>query len=209
MHFASYSKQQLHQILTARLKEAGVVDVFAPSALQMLAAKVSAVSGDVRRALDIARRVVELSQTSNTLQPIEQKQHVDLKEVVSVLDSVYGTSQKLDETDDAFPLQQKLLVCALLLMLKKSKNRDVTLGRLHEVYRRVCVKRNLTAVDQAEFAGMCSLVEARGMLRVLRKGEPRMYKVRLEWDEEEVAAVLRDKELMSQVLQDESCLKGK
>ncbi|KAJ8958831.1 hypothetical protein NQ318_019593 [Aromia moschata] len=220
MHFAPYTKQQIVQIFTARLKSSGVLDVFSPPALQMLAAKVAAVSGDVRRALDIGRRVVEMIERDrsnevlksidsmvNALDTQESKPKVDLRHVVSVLNNVYGTSQSLvEESDDSFPLQQKIVVCSLLLMLKKARNKDVTVGRLHEVYRRACAKRNLQAVDQAEFVGLCSLIETRGILRVTGRKEPRLHKVSLEWDVGEVENALRDKQLVSAIMQDDGCL---
>ncbi|KAG5893707.1 hypothetical protein JTB14_017814 [Gonioctena quinquepunctata] len=219
MHFAPYSKQQIVEIFTARLKSAGVLEVFSPPAIQMLAGKVAAVSGDVRRALDIGRRVVELAEQSrkgDVLKPIEnlakelsedEMKSVELKEVLSVLNNVYGTSQNLNETvEDSFPLQQKIIICSLLLILKKAKNKDVTVGKLHEVYQRACKKRNIQTVDQAEFAGLCSLIETRGIIRVSGKKEPRLHKVCLEWDEEEVHSALQDKQLVSMILQDDSCL---
>lgn len=49
MHFASYTKQQLVDIFTSRLKEAGVQEVFSPVALQLLSGKVAAVSGEDKR----------------------------------------------------------------------------------------------------------------------------------------------------------------
>lgn len=210
MHFASYTKQQLLDILASRLKEANATDVFSPVALQLLAGKVAAVSGDVRRALDIGRRAIELGE-QHTLKSLENLtddcKSVEVKHVVDVLNTVYGTAQSLNEdTDDSLPLQQKIVVCALLLILKKAKNKDVNVGRLHEVYRKVCKKRNLLAVDQAEFVSLCSLLEARGIVRIVGKKEPRLNKVSLEWDEEEVAETLKDKQLMSTILQDDSCL---
>ena len=69
LHFASYSKQQIENIITERLKQANVMDVFAPNAIQLLAGKVAAVSGDIRRALDISRRVIELTESKKILQP--------------------------------------------------------------------------------------------------------------------------------------------
>ncbi|CAG9814194.1 unnamed protein product [Phaedon cochleariae] len=219
MHFPPYTKQQIINIFTDRLKAAGVLDVFSEPALQLLAGKVAAVSGDVRRALDIGRRVIELvdqSRTSEALQPIENVTNllveagmktVEMKEVMNVMNNVYGTSQTLTESsEDTFPLQQKIIICSLLLILKKAKNKDVTVGKLHEVYRRVCTKRHINAVDQAEFAGLCSLIETRGIIRVSGKKEPRLHKVSLEWDEEEVGSALKDKQLMSIILQDDSCL---
>lgn len=226
MHFAPYSKQQIVDIIAERLKEAGVSEVFSPVAVQMLAGKVAAVSGDVRRALDIARRVIEMvvaEQRANRmpLQSTENKdansvteeikkdefKSVGVTQVVSVLNNVYGTCQNLQEdVDESVPLQQKVLLCSLILMLKKGKNKDVTVGKLHEVYRKVCSKRNLSAIDQSEFVGLCSLIETRGMIRIQGKKEPRLNRVCLEWDEDEVSNVLKDKQLMSAILQDESVL---
>lgn len=231
MHFAPYSKQQITEIFKDRLKQAGVLDIFSPVAIQMLAAKVASVSGDLRRALDIGRRVVELveqnTKKTEVLQSIdnllnvsekqpesEGKQEVkkpdvvDLKQVVTVLNNVYGTTQMLDiqEKEESFPLQQKIVVCALLLMLKKAKNKDITLGKLHEVYRRICTNRNLHTIDQTEFVGLCSLIETKGIIRVTGRKEPRLHKVHLEWDENEVSATLGDKVLMSSILDDVSCL---
>jgi len=53
---------------------------------------------------------------------------VDLKEVVTVLNGVYGGTQNLKEEQDTFPLQQKLLICSLLLILNKGRNKNVTVG---------------------------------------------------------------------------------
>jgi cell division control protein 6 len=50
---------------------------------------------------------------------------------MTVLNSVYGTSQSLvADCDESFPLQQKVLVSALLLILKKGHNKDVTVGKV-------------------------------------------------------------------------------
>lgn len=215
MYFAPYTKQQIIEIFNERLKSSCVADVFPPAALQMLAAKVSAVSGDVRRALDISRRAIELAEqtkTNNILKPKNENHQevpktVELKQVVAVLNAVFGTSQNLnEEVEDSFPLQQKLLLCSLILMLKKGKNRDILVGKLHEVYRKVCKKRNIQAVDQSEFVGLCSLIETRGILRVHGKKAPQLNKVCLEWDEDEVSDVLSDKRLLSSVLEDVSVL---
>lgn len=72
LHFKPYTKQQILDILQGRLKEADVSDVTAPSALEYLAAKVAATSGDIRRALDIFKRGIEVADSqkiSQILQP--------------------------------------------------------------------------------------------------------------------------------------------
>ncbi|XP_063701040.1 cell division control protein 6 homolog [Culicoides brevitarsis] len=229
IHFTPYSKAQIVDIFKSRLEEGGVLDLFPATTLQLLAAKVASVSGDIRRALDIGRRVVEIAEqrnkvldiheissmidgtkTENPSNEAEKKPEaapVQIKEVLSVLNNVYSTAQSLtNDEDDAFPLQQKLLICALLLIIKHDKNKDITLGRLHDVYKRVCNKRNLLALDQTEFSSLCSLVEVRGIIRVLKKKESRLNRVTLQWDEQEVNAALKDKQLIATILDDKSCL---
>ncbi|KAL7733303.1 hypothetical protein ACLKA6_004799 [Drosophila palustris] len=224
MHFPPYTKPQIVEIFKSRLAEAQVLDVFPPVTLQLLAAKVSAVSGDVRRALDIGRRVVEIAEQQKcagekefnmkaleldgkTAAAEETLKPVQVSQVAAVLNKVYGASQNLEEDiEAAFPLQQKLMLCSLVLMLRNERNKDISVGRLHEVYRRVCAKRNILALDQAEFAGTVDLVETRGILRIMRKKEPRLNKVLLQWDEEEVHAALSDKQLIASILSDTACL---
>ncbi|XP_026828316.1 origin recognition complex subunit 1 isoform X2 [Ooceraea biroi] len=58
--FQPYNHKQLQEIVLARLKD---TDVFKSEAIQLIARKVSAVSGDARRALDICRRAAEITET--------------------------------------------------------------------------------------------------------------------------------------------------
>ncbi|KAJ8884264.1 hypothetical protein PR048_016121 [Dryococelus australis] len=44
--------------------------LFSDTALQLLARKVASVSGDVRRALDIARRVVDIAESRSSLKEL-------------------------------------------------------------------------------------------------------------------------------------------
>lgn len=221
LHFAPYNKQQIIDIFKQRLEDAGVLEIFPQSTIQLLAAKVSAVSGDVRRALDIGRRVVEIAAQQKrgkrelgdlVLKEIineedEKMQPVQLSQVMSVLKNVYGTSENLDdEMENSFPLTHKILICTLLLILKADKNKDITLGRLHDVFTKVCKKIRITLLDQSEFVGLCDLVEARGILRVQKKKEARLHKICLQWDETEVTTALQDKQLIASILSDTSVL---
>lgn len=78
--------------------------------------------------------------------------------------------------------------------------------QLHEVYKKVCNKRNIFAVDDAEFVNLCSLIETRGILRVVGRKEARLCKVNLQWDLEELDTALQDKQMMAEIINDTSCL---
>ncbi|XP_018044331.1 PREDICTED: origin recognition complex subunit 1 isoform X2 [Atta colombica] len=71
--FEPYNYKQLYEIILIRLKN---TDIFENEIIQLIARKVSAVSGDARRALDICRRVAEITETRNnttvTVQDVNQ-----------------------------------------------------------------------------------------------------------------------------------------
>ncbi|XP_058461542.1 cell division control protein 6 homolog [Malaya genurostris] len=221
IQFLPYTKSQLVTILKNRLRENNTSELFNDAALQLLAAKVASTSGDARRALFLSKRLVEsaakdhrqarkaaaIAQQESTIdtKPASPPKVVQIRQVVSTLNQVYGSTQNMDE-DAAFPLQQKLLICALLLVLKASKSKDVTVGKLHQVYKAVCAKQNLLSVDQTEFTNLCSLVETRGILRMQGKKEARLNRILLQWDEDEVHNVLNDKQLIASILSDTSCV---
>ncbi|KAI5641575.1 AAA domain-containing protein [Phthorimaea operculella] len=214
LHFAPYTKEQIINIFTRVLASEDKSNVFSPVALQMLAAKIAAVSGDMRRALDIGRRVIELAKRSKFAENkcvdtmLQQSTvTVELKQVLEVLNDVYGGSRKIEtDVDEGFPMQQKLILCTLMLMLTKGKNRDIMLGKLHDVYKRVAAARNIAPLDLSEVASACSLLEARGAVRVWGTGAARGRRLRLQWDEAELNAALRDKPLLSAILADVNCL---
>ncbi|NWV71320.1 CDC6 protein, partial [Malurus elegans] len=60
LHFPPYTKEQLTRILQERLGQVAGDPVLDSAALQFCARKVSAVSGDARKALDVCRRAVEV-----------------------------------------------------------------------------------------------------------------------------------------------------
>jgi Cdc6-like AAA superfamily ATPase len=64
INFQPYKYDQLYQIVQSRLEG---IDAFAKEAVEFAARKVSAVSGDARRALDICRRAVEIVETRSNM----------------------------------------------------------------------------------------------------------------------------------------------
>lgn len=129
---------------------------------------------------------------------------------MSVVNDVYGSSQGLGKTSDGgeeLPLHQKLAICTLLLILREGKSKDVTVGKLHDVYRRVCKKRHLDPLDSGSFLSMLGLIEARGILLLPGRGKKsRLTKVCMQWIEDEVVAALKDRDMLATILKDRSCL---
>ncbi|XP_078385295.1 cell division control protein 6 homolog [Cetorhinus maximus] len=218
LNFAPYTREQIVAIVQDRQNQVSGEKVLDPVAIQFCACKVSSVSGDARKALDMCRRAVEIvesnvrSQTAakpalESESPVKAAQSPGLKKVgllhiSQVISEVYGDRMKSSSgSDESFPLQQKLLVCSLLLLTRQSKVKEVMLGKLHDTYSKVCRKHQMSGVDQSECLSLCSLLESRGIVLLKRSKEARLTKVALKIEERDVEHALHDKALMGSILQ--------
>merc|ERR1711957_1044044 len=68
--FWPYTKAQINTILCARLESHDAIDVFKSEALLRCAARVAAGTGDVRKALQLCRRALELRLNETVTQPV-------------------------------------------------------------------------------------------------------------------------------------------
>ncbi|KAM8878698.1 cell division control protein 6 homolog isoform 4-T4 [Spinachia spinachia] len=209
LHFPPYSRQELADIVQDRLAGASADGILDSSAVQFCARKVSAVSGDARKALDICRRAVEVVESDERRKPSDpnagaRPPRVGLPQVARVLSEVYGdrmASPGGGEADgESFPLQQKLLVCCLLLLTRSGRSRDVALGKLHEAYSRLCLRRQVSAVGQGECLSLCGLLESRGIFSLKKAKEARLTKVFLKIEEKDVENSLKDRVLLGSIL---------
>ncbi|XP_070780665.1 cell division control protein 6 homolog [Enoplosus armatus] len=208
LHFPPYSRQELTAIVQDRLAQASAEGILDASAVQFCARKVSAVSGDARKALDICRRAVEVVESDERKKASDPKaetkaSRVSLPQVARVLSEVYGdrmASQCGGSEGESFPLQQKLLVCCLLLLIRNGKSKEIVLGKLHEVYSRLCAQRQVSAVAQGECLSLCSLLESRGIFALKKAKEARLTKVFLKIEEKDVENALKDRTLLGSIL---------
>ena len=126
----------------------------------------------------IYRRAVELVESQQRLKhsPSPQPMRVTLSHVASVISDVYGSGVTASN-QDAFPLQQKLVLCTLLLMVRGRTVKELTLGKLHEAYVKVCRHKQLKNESECEFVGLCSMLETRGVVSIKKAKETRLMKV--------------------------------
>uniref|UniRef100_A0A4W5S1J7 Cell division control protein n=1 Tax=Hucho hucho TaxID=62062 RepID=A0A4W5S1J7_9TELE len=200
LHFPPYSRQELAAIVQDRLTQVSGEGFLDSAAVQFCARKVSAVSGDARKALDICRRAVELVESDDRKKAAETTaSRVSVPQVARVLSEVYGDRMSSSE-GESFPLQQKLLVCCLLLLTRNGKNKEIPLGKLHEVYSRLCAKRQVGGVGQGECLSLCSLLESRGIFALKKAKEARLTKVSLKIEERDVENALKDRTLLGSIL---------
>ncbi|XP_045382377.1 cell division control protein 6 homolog isoform X2 [Lemur catta] len=215
LNFPPYTRVQIATILQDRLNQVSRDQVLDNAAIQFCARKVSAVSGDVRKALDVCRRAIEIVESDvksqTILKPLSECKSpseslipkrvglIHISQVISEVDSNRMTLSQ-EGAQDSFPLQQKILVCSLLLLTRQLKIKEVTLGKLYEAYSKVCHKQQVAAVDQSECLSLSGLLEARGILGLKKNKETRLTKVSLKIEEKEIEHALKDKALIGNIL---------
>ena len=216
LNFPPYSKQEIAAILSKRIQEAvsdDVGSVIAPSALQYLGGKISSSSGDLRKAIDVCRRAVELAEETAKKQLVlaptdalnNNNKCVNIPLLCKMMASVESNRFCANDDTDETPLQQKLIISTLLVLVKHGESKQVTLGKLHQSsYCKVCAKFGVTAMDFDEFAHTSSLVESRGVVTIkatkINNNASRLAPICLRLDEREVEATLKDKTLLSSIL---------
>lgn len=206
LNFPPYSRHELTAIVQDRLAQASVENLLDSTAVQFCARKVSAVSGDARKALDICRRAVELVESDERRKSAassagaQAASRVSVPQVARVLAEVYGDRMAAQTEGESFPLQQKLLVCCLLLLVRNGKSKEIALGKLHEVYSRLCAQRRVSSVGQSECQSLCVLLESRGIFSLRKAKETRLTKVLLQISERDVEAALKDRTLVGSIL---------
>lgn len=117
-------------------------------------------------------------------------------------------TKSLENSSSDIPVQQKILIASLLLMSHhgKRKTKEVTLGKLHETYNKVCQKRKLGRRDFSEVSSLCTLLDARGIVSVKKSKNMIQSKVSFRIDEGEAETAIQDKALLGEIISDTSCL---
>ena len=78
---------------------------------------------------------------------------------------------------NCIPLQQKLVVCTLLQMVRGQAKKEVNLGKLHEAYAMLCKQRHLKFESETEFVGLCNMLATNGIIVLKKSKEARLTKV--------------------------------
>lgn len=142
INFQPYTTQQLEKIVHARLKEAkeGLkepADVINADGVKFAAMKVSSISGDARRVLDICRYVSSLFYSDNTanfrcrraVELVNPKQRAarteDVKEVIKVLQNSPTAAYLRDCS-----LHERIMLASLLRCIKREGVEEIKWGEV-------------------------------------------------------------------------------
>ncbi|ORY79908.1 P-loop containing nucleoside triphosphate hydrolase protein [Protomyces lactucae-debilis] len=173
LRFKPYTPAEITRILTARVNAIAnpaqtLVD---PPALLLLGRKVANATGDIRKALDILRRAVELVEVEHrsiltemdTNAPSTLLPKVTLKHVAQA--AAQALTAGMATSDHLRKLSLHELACLCTLASQKTN----TIAETYEAYVRLCKRDKMTtALVRTEFTNICEALVDRGMLAIPR-----------------------------------------
>ncbi|OTF83262.1 cell division control protein 6-like protein [Euroglyphus maynei] len=184
IRFLPYRKEQIVQIIETRLRE--LQDENKPlidrSAIEFCARKIASCSGDIRKALDVCRRAIELIDNDSchnrpkAMTPLRARENtmtnepVTVRLMMDVLNKVYGTAiDKIDSTSRSFlPSDQQVVLSVFLVLLKIRSLREVRLSELREMVIKICRRRGISEEGKSEsdILNMCQYLSDYGYVKV-------------------------------------------
>jgi len=140
--YLPYRRDQIVQILHDRLEHHDAAGAFAPTALRLCAARVAAGSGDIRKALQLCCRAVEVRLASPGVRGPADVKHLEVaeKELLRASPSARAIA--------GLPLRTRRFLTALLLELKRTGAEFAALPALTLRYTRLLVAAAATQASE-------------------------------------------------------------
>ncbi|KAI9257051.1 P-loop containing nucleoside triphosphate hydrolase protein [Helicostylum pulchrum] len=191
INFQPYKYDQLYQIVQSRLRG---IDAFAKEAVEFAARKVSAVSGDARRALDICRRAVEI---------IENKAETGAHVTIAIVDE--AIKEMFTSPSVAFirscSLHQKIFLVACMQRSRAIGLAEIEFGDVAHYHIQTCKWHNIEPPNTSDLMRVC---ESLGQTRALLMEGGRMdicMRLSLNLVEEDIVMACKADKLISRLLQ--------
>jgi Cdc6-like AAA superfamily ATPase len=145
--FEPYSRPQLHEILCKRLKGYDALDAFNDVVLRLCAARVAAASGDVRKALQISRRSVEMC-----LQRPDRKSGPVTCAELEVAEKELLFANPVTQAVVGLSVMMRRFLAAVVLEFRHTESADVV--QLHKVASRFLTLVAVASQDTSRGATM-------------------------------------------------------
>ncbi|XP_004371787.2 origin recognition complex subunit 1 [Trichechus manatus latirostris] len=184
MSFQPYTHSQLQQILMSRLKH---VKAFEDDAIQLVARKVAALSGDARRCLDICRRATEICE-------IHQKPGspglVTVAHLMEAVDEMFSSSY-ITAIKNSSVLEQGFLR-AILAEFRRSGLEEATFQQVYSQHVAMCRMEGLPYPTMSETMAVCSRLGSCRLLLVEPSRNDLLLRVRLNVSQDDVLYALKE-----------------
>ncbi|KFD49340.1 hypothetical protein M513_09787 [Trichuris suis] len=174
VHFKPYTKDQVERILKYRLQP--VLDTVDEKALEFCARKISAVTGDIRTALDICKLSLQNSPLRSLAEGGGLRNGHSLANngrlMMSSVEMVKSVNEVLNRRFEpvaaTLPLQQKLLL-ALALRMQRQGRKMFSSFMIYKEYSEHCKKTNIPKMSSSEVQNACQLLESNNLLALCKK----------------------------------------
>jgi cell division control protein 6 len=195
LSFNPYTTEEIIQIITQRLgllaPELSTVPLIDAKAIELCARKVSAATGDLRMALDMCRKAIELLETEHLRQqappalreiqtpspsPVKRRRvtDVDLSSAPKVtpmhimtVTKTLGSAHTFQARLKALPVHHKAILCAVVLL----KSPQPTVGDVCDKYTKLCRRDGmLDPLPRGEFLDACEHLDSNDMISIEKKG---------------------------------------
>ena len=192
--FNAYDKDQLQKLLKQRL--AGLpFAVFEDAGLELVARKVAAATGDMRRALNICTNAIDIcaGEAARAAEegagpaaggpaggfnaPGEDVTLVKMHHVARAISASFNSP--VVETMRGLPQHQQMVLCAAVRLFRTAARKETALGVLNDQYTKLCKESKLKGLTSGEFSGVCTVLADLTLLKVGAGREDRQRKVSL------------------------------
>jgi cell division control protein 6 len=193
MVFNPYNASQIYDILRDRSLYAGIADSIDESAMKTCAALAAQEHGDARRAIDMLRIAVELTEKSNEIRILD--------------DTIYEAKKKLErdvvvETVSTLPLHSKLVLFSISLIDEIKNGVSSTMGEFYDLYEKVAERMSISSLTQRRVADIVGELTNLGLIdsKVQSFGRyGRTTTVSINYDSSKIKDILLSDELLSQL----------
>lgn len=184
MSFQPYTYSQLQQILVSRLKH---LKAFEDDAIQLVARKVAALSGDARRCLDICRRATEICEFS--CQKPGSAGLVTIGHLLEAVDEMFSSSY-ITAIKNSSVLEQSFLR-AILAEFRQSGLEEATFQQVYRQHVELCRMEGLPYPTMSETMAVCSHLGSCRLLLVEPSRNDLLLRVRLNVSQNDVLYALK------------------
>ncbi|NWW72853.1 ORC1 protein, partial [Climacteris rufus] len=184
MSFQPYTYKQLQQIISSRLKG---VKAFEEDAVQLVARKVAALSGDARRCLDICRRATEICEFARQKRTLEM---VRMAHVTEAIDEMFS-SPYVNAIRNA-SLHEQIFLKAILAEFRRAGVEEATVQQVFRQHVALCRMEGLQSPTVSEVLAICCRLGACRLLLLEASDKYLHGRVRLNLSQDDVVFALRE-----------------
>lgn len=180
--FMPYTDKQLVEIVKSRLgitpdsipvdEEVGCREVLSIDAITYVSKRVSNVSGDARRMLDVCRRSIELVELKAKTSGLGVPKPVTILDMKSVLDSMVKSGKVSHIL--SLPLHAKILLLSLLSCLRRSGLAEAELADIASHHRAICrmyaISSTALAQEEANLNAPLATLSSLGLVICVGQG---------------------------------------